>query len=153
LAASKISLDDKSVLIVVDVQNCFLPGGSLAVTNGDQVWKGPKLDVVCSADTSSTLGFTISCQKFIAHIADAYIQSGEIAQRISEGGLDEMLTVIRIDLPESAAALAWLHQCDRESDGRAADGSAATSNVGVTHAWLCVGLEPQCWRPRKASAV
>ena len=37
LAASKISLDDKSVLIVVDVQNCFLPGGSLAVTNGDQV--------------------------------------------------------------------------------------------------------------------
>ena len=24
-------------LIVVDVQNCFLPGGSLAVTNGDQV--------------------------------------------------------------------------------------------------------------------
>ena len=37
LAASKISPDDKSVLIVVDVQNCFLPGGSLAVTDGDQV--------------------------------------------------------------------------------------------------------------------
>ena len=37
LAATKISPDDKSVLIVVDVQNCFLPGGSLAVTNGDQV--------------------------------------------------------------------------------------------------------------------
>jgi len=37
LAAGKISTDDKSVLIVVDVQNCFLPGGSLAVTNGDQV--------------------------------------------------------------------------------------------------------------------
>jgi nicotinamidase/pyrazinamidase len=37
LAAGKISPDDKSVLIVVDVQNCFLPGGSLAVTNGDQV--------------------------------------------------------------------------------------------------------------------
>ena len=33
LAATKISPDDKSVLIVVDVQNCFLPGGSLAVTN------------------------------------------------------------------------------------------------------------------------
>jgi hypothetical protein len=29
--------DDKSVLIVVDVQNCFLPGGSLAVKDGDQV--------------------------------------------------------------------------------------------------------------------
>jgi ribonuclease Z len=47
-------------------------------------WKGPKVDVVCSSDTISALGFTISCQKFIAHIADAYIQSGEIAQRISE---------------------------------------------------------------------
>jgi nicotinamidase/pyrazinamidase len=30
-AADKIAIDDASVLIVVDVQNCFLPGGSLAV--------------------------------------------------------------------------------------------------------------------------
>jgi hypothetical protein len=30
-AATKISPDERSVLIVVDVQNCFLPGGSLAV--------------------------------------------------------------------------------------------------------------------------
>lgn len=37
LAAEKIAIDDKSVLIVVDVQKCFLPGGSLAVTDGDQV--------------------------------------------------------------------------------------------------------------------
>src|SRR5437763_162035 len=36
-AADKIAIDDKSVLIVVDVQNCFLPGGSLAVKDGDQV--------------------------------------------------------------------------------------------------------------------
>jgi len=46
--------------------------------------KGPKVDVVCSADTASILGFTISCQKFVAHLADAYIHSGEIAQRLSE---------------------------------------------------------------------
>jgi ribonuclease Z len=45
---------------------------------------GPKIDVVCSSDTASVLGFTISCQKFITHLADAYIQSGEIAQRTSE---------------------------------------------------------------------
>ena len=32
-AATKISPDERSVLIVVDVQNCFLPGGSLAVKN------------------------------------------------------------------------------------------------------------------------
>ena len=37
LAQGKIKIDDKSVLIVVDVQNCFLPGGSLAVKEGDQV--------------------------------------------------------------------------------------------------------------------
>ena len=36
-AAERITVDDKSVLIVVDVQNCFLPGGSLAVKDGDQV--------------------------------------------------------------------------------------------------------------------
>jgi nicotinamidase/pyrazinamidase len=37
LAAGTIKVDDKSVLIVVDVQNCFLPGGSLAVKDGEQV--------------------------------------------------------------------------------------------------------------------
>jgi nicotinamidase/pyrazinamidase len=34
---AKVKIDDKSVLVVVDVQNCFLPGGSLAVTKGDEV--------------------------------------------------------------------------------------------------------------------
>jgi nicotinamidase/pyrazinamidase len=36
-AAGKISLDRTSVLLVIDVQNCFLPGGSLAVKDGDKV--------------------------------------------------------------------------------------------------------------------
>ena len=36
-AAGKIKPNDKSVLIVVDVQNCFIPGGSLAVGKGDEV--------------------------------------------------------------------------------------------------------------------
>jgi len=30
-------IDNASALLVVDVQNCFLPGGSLAVAEGDQV--------------------------------------------------------------------------------------------------------------------
>ena len=29
--------DDSSALLVIDVQNCFLPGGSLAVKEGEQV--------------------------------------------------------------------------------------------------------------------
>src|SRR5271170_7226424 len=37
LAADKIKPSPSSALIVVDVQNCFLPGGSLAVKEGDQV--------------------------------------------------------------------------------------------------------------------
>ena len=36
-AAGKIAIDDASVLLVIDVQNCFLPGGSLAVKDGDKV--------------------------------------------------------------------------------------------------------------------
>jgi nicotinamidase/pyrazinamidase len=37
LAADKIKPGPSSALIVVDVQNCFLPGGSLAVKEGDQI--------------------------------------------------------------------------------------------------------------------
>jgi len=37
LAQAKIKPDAHSVLIVVDVQNCFMPGGSLAVKQGDEV--------------------------------------------------------------------------------------------------------------------
>lgn len=44
----------------------------------------PKIDVVCSDDAASPLGFTISCRKFVTHIADALINSGEVAQRVSE---------------------------------------------------------------------
>src|SRR3982750_1511978 len=37
LAATSIKIDDGSALLVIDVQNCFLPGGSLAVKDGEQV--------------------------------------------------------------------------------------------------------------------
>jgi ribonuclease Z len=46
--------------------------------------KSPKIDVVCSDDVASPLGFTISCRKFVANIADAAVHSGEIAQRAGE---------------------------------------------------------------------
>jgi nicotinamidase/pyrazinamidase len=36
-AAGKIKPDARSALIVVDVQNCFVPGGTLPVTKGDEV--------------------------------------------------------------------------------------------------------------------
>jgi nicotinamidase/pyrazinamidase len=37
LAANSIKPGNKDVFIVVDVQNCFVPGGSLAVKDGNQV--------------------------------------------------------------------------------------------------------------------
>ena len=36
-AAASIKIDDACALLVIDVQNCFLPGGSLAVKDGEQV--------------------------------------------------------------------------------------------------------------------
>ncbi len=36
-AAAPIVPDNRDVLLVIDVQNCFVPGGSLAVAKGDEV--------------------------------------------------------------------------------------------------------------------
>ena len=37
LAVGKIRPTDQDALLVIDVQNCFVPGGSLAVKEGDQI--------------------------------------------------------------------------------------------------------------------
>src|SRR6516162_10046374 len=64
---------------------------------------GPKIDAVCSSDIVSPQGFTISCRKFVTHIADAFIQSGEIGQRHSElasrtaGGPAELVNTITFE--------------------------------------------------------
>src|SRR2546430_5514327 len=44
-------------------------------------FKGPKIDIVCSSDATSVLGNTNSCRKFVMHVADSFLQSGEIAER------------------------------------------------------------------------
>lgn len=74
--------------------------------------KAPKVDVVCSSDTASVLGFSVSCQKFVAHLADAYIQSGEIAQRVSEdktrpaGGPSELIHLMNFE-PKDEPQVVW----------------------------------------------
>ena len=74
---------------------------------------GPKIDVVCSSDVASPLGFTMSCKKFALHIADAFIQSGEIAQRLSEvkerlraGGPADLTNVITFE-PKNEPQVVW----------------------------------------------
>ncbi len=75
--------------------------------------KGPKLDVVCSSDQSSPQGYTVSCGKFAAHIADAYHQSGEISQRHSEdkarpqGGPAELINTVAFE-PKDELQVVWL---------------------------------------------
>jgi ribonuclease Z len=73
---------------------------------------GPKLDVVCSEDAISTLGFTLSCKKLVMHIGDLFIQSGEIAQRISEdkqrlpGGPADILNIVTFQ-PTNEQQIVW----------------------------------------------
>lgn len=45
---------------------------------------GPKVDLVCSEDAHSPAGHVLSCNKLAAHIGDAFIESGEMAQRLAE---------------------------------------------------------------------
>ncbi len=73
---------------------------------------GAKLDVVCSADVVSPLGHTLSCRKLAAHIGDTLVQSGEIAQRVTEdktrppGGPAELTNVLTFE-PKDEPQLVW----------------------------------------------
>src|SRR5215217_1542530 len=72
----------------------------------------PKLDVVCSSDAVSPFGHTISCSKFVMHIGDAFLQSGEIAERRSTdptrlgGGPVELTHVITFK-PNDESQVVW----------------------------------------------
>src|ERR1043165_835632 len=74
--------------------------------------KGPKVDVVCSSDAPSGKGFINSCKKFVAHFADGFIESGEIADRRSEdearlaGGPAELVNLVTFD-PKHAPQGVW----------------------------------------------
>lgn len=74
--------------------------------------KGPKVDVICSADAKDPLGFTLSCEKLVAHVGDPFLNSGEIAQRRSEnkvrleGGPADLTSVTTFE-PANEAQLVW----------------------------------------------
>jgi ribonuclease Z len=77
------------------------------------VLDGPRLDVVCGSGSKSPIGFTLSCEKFVAHIDDAYGLSGETAQRAAElkgmvnpAGPVAGLNVIAFD-PRDDAQVVW----------------------------------------------
>ncbi len=75
--------------------------------------QGPKLDVACSTDAKSPLGITLSCSKLVAHIDDAYEQSGETAYRAAEmkGLVDPAGPVAGINVitfePKESVQIVW----------------------------------------------
>jgi ribonuclease Z len=75
-------------------------------------FKGPKVDIVCSADAVSVPGFTNSCRKYAMHIGDAFLQSGEIAERRSEdnarlaGGPADLAHVVTFE-PKEEPQVVW----------------------------------------------
>jgi ribonuclease Z len=73
---------------------------------------GPKLDLVCSADVPAPQGHPASCRALAASIGEAYLRSGEIAQRRVEdanrlpGGPADVLNVITFQ-PENEPKNVW----------------------------------------------
>jgi len=73
---------------------------------------GPKVDLVCSDDAKSPAGHTLSCTKFAKHIGDAFINSGEMAQRLAEnkkrlaGGPADLINMMTFK-PAETATKVW----------------------------------------------
>jgi ribonuclease Z len=71
-----------------------------------------KFDVVCSADVVAPQGHTVSCRKYLAHVADAFIESGEVAQRHAEvkertaGGPADLINAITFE-PTKEPQTVW----------------------------------------------
>lgn len=74
--------------------------------------KGPKLDVVCSADAAAPQGYTVSCARLAATVGEPYLRSGEIAQRLAEdksrapGGPSDLANVVTFE-PENEPKVVW----------------------------------------------
>lgn len=77
-----------------------------------QEYERPKLDVVCASDDAAPAGHIMSCRKLALHIADSYLQSGEIEQRRSEnkarpaGGPAQLVNVLTFD-PKNEPQRVW----------------------------------------------
>jgi ribonuclease Z len=93
---------------------------------------GAPLDVICSDDVVTATPppeRTISCRGFVEHVGDAFVQSGEIAQRIAEndrrdrGGPAALvqLRAVELPLPDRPGTVVWK------------SGDVKVSAIGTTH--------------------
>ena len=113
-AATPIKLDEASALLVIDVQNGFLPGGSLAVKDGDQVI--PVINRIAKgfANVVMTQDWHTA-----GHISFASTHPGKKPFEV-------------IDLPYGKQVL-WPDHCFQGTDG-----AALSKDLSIPHAALVV---------------
>jgi nicotinamidase/pyrazinamidase len=113
-AATPIKIDDASALLVIDVQNGFLPGGSLAVEDGDQVI--PVINRIAKgfANVVMTQDWHTA-----GHISFASTHPGKKPFEV-------------IDLPYGKQVL-WPDHCVQGTDG-----AALSKDLSIPHAALVV---------------
>jgi nicotinamidase/pyrazinamidase len=110
--AASMKIDEASALLVIDVQNCFLPGGSLAVKDGDQVV--PVINRLA---------------KGFAHVVmtQDWHTSGHVSFASSHSGKQPFET---IDLPYGKQVL-WPDHCVQGTEG-----ASLSKDLAIPHAEL-----------------
>ena len=113
-AAAAIKPDDASALLVIDVQNCFLPGGSLAVKDGEQVV--PVINRI--AKSFANVVMTQDCHT-AGHVSFASVHAGKKPFET-------------VDLPYGKQVL-WPDHCVQGTDG-----AALSKDIAIPHAALII---------------
>src|SRR3954469_19548540 len=111
-AAAPVKIDDNCALLVIDVQNCFLPGGSLAVRDGDQVV--PVINKIAKAFANAVM-------------TQDWHTPGHISFASSHGGKKPFET---LDLKYGKQVL-WPDHCVQGTDGAALSRDLAIPQAGL----------------------
>src|SRR5437667_2135872 len=113
-AAASIKPDEASALLVIDVQNCFLPGGSLAVKDGEQVV--PIINRIAKGFANVVM-------------TQDWHTPGHVSFASSHSGKKPFETT---DLPYGKQVL-WPDHC-----GQGTDGAALSKDLSIAHAGLVI---------------
>src|SRR5438034_9977537 len=113
-AAASIKPDEASALLVIDVQNCFLPGGSLAVKDGEQVV--PIINRIAKGFANVVM-------------TQDWHTPGHVSFASSHSGKKPFETV---DLPYGKQVL-WPDHCVQGTDG-----AGLSTDLAIPHAGLVI---------------
>src|SRR5882724_6652367 len=111
-AAASIKPDETSALLVIDVQNCFLPGGSLAVKDGEQVV--PVINRIAKGFVNVVM-------------TQEWLTAGHVSFASSHGGKKPFET---IDLKYGKQVL-WPDHCVQGTDGAALSKDLSIPQAGL----------------------